>query len=126
MSEVQSPKERLQAWFDDPNTPQDAWKAWTLKQIETAAGVSKTSVLSYLPAIVKARHPEISGYSKFREVRQAAGQAARKTGERLSDADIQRIQTIRLTKTIHETVELTGFSPSTVQRYSGKKSRTRK
>ena len=126
MTEAQTPKERLQAWFDDSNTPADAWKAWTLEEIEKVSGVSRTSILNYLPAMVKAHHPEITGYSVFRQVRREAGEKARKKGQPIGDEDITRIQTLRLTKTIHETAEITGFSPTTVQRYSGKKSSKRK
>lgn len=126
MANTQSPKEKLQAWFDNPNTAADAWKNWTLKDIEIDSGVSTTSILRYLPELVSTRHPEIKGYTDFKQSRRKAGEKSRKKGEPISDEDIVRIQTLRLTKTIHETVELTGYSPTTVQRYSGKKSPKRK
>jgi len=126
MTNTQKPKEKLQVWFDDPNTPKNAWETWTLKQIEIDAGVSTTSILKYLPKLVNTRHPEITGYTAFTQARKKAGEKSRKKGEPISDEDIVRIQTLRLTKTIHETCELTGYSVTTVQRYSGKKSPKRK
>lgn len=121
MRQSDPPKKRLQTWFDSAETPADAWKLWTFKQIETDSGVSTTSILKYLPDMVGARHPEITGYSAFRQAREAAGKHARKKGRPIGAEDITRIQTLRLTKTIHETVELTGFSATTVQRYSSQK-----
>ena len=126
MTNTQSPKEKLQAWFDNPNTPADAWETWTFKQIEKDSGVSTTSILKYLHELVNTRHPEIIGYAAFKEARRKAGEKSRKKGEPISDEDIVRIQTLRVTHTIHETCEITGFSPTTVQRYSGKKSKRRK
>ena len=126
MTDTQSPKEKLQAWFENPNTPADAWETLTLKQIEIDSGVSTTSILKYLHELVSTRHPEITGYAAFKEARRKAGEKSRKKGEPISDEDIVQIQTLRLTKTIHETVELTGFSATTVQRYSGKKAPKRK
>lgn len=120
MTNTQNPKEKLQAWFENPNTPADAWETWTLKDLEIGSGVSTTSILKYLPELVKTRHPEITGYAAFKQARRKAGKKNRKKGEPISDEDIVRIQTLRLTKTIHETVELTGYSATTVQRYSGK------
>lgn len=126
MPNTPSPKEKLQAWFDNPNTPADAWETWTLKQIEIASGVSTTSILKYLHELVNTRHPEIVGFSDFKQARRKAGEKLRKKGEPISDDDIVRIQTLRLTHTIHETVEITGLSATTVQRYSGKKAPKRK
>lgn len=126
MNKSQSPQERLQAWFDNPDTPQDAWRTWTFKQIETDAGASVSSILKHLPDIVEARYPEIKGYSLFRQARQEAGESDRKKGIPISEKDVVRIKTLRLTKTIHETCEITGFSPTTVQRYSSSKPRKRK
>lgn len=124
--ETQTPKEKLQVWFDDPNTPQDAWKVWTFKEIETESGVSVTSILKYLPEIIGMREKNITGYAAFRQERQIAAIQSRKKGEPISDEDIERIQNLRKTKTIHEVVEITGFSATTVQRYSAKKPRKRK
>lgn len=116
-----SAKERLQAWFDNPDTPADAWEAYTLSKICDEASVSSTTVQNYLHLMVKERHPEVSSYAEYLDRREAYGRETRKAGERLSDKDIEAIQTHRLTKTIHETAAILGFSPGTIQKYSSPK-----
>ena len=115
-----TPKEKIQAWFDNPDTPADAWKEWTIDQLTTASDVSSSSIFRHLPDIVKVRHPEIENYIVFRKVRKEYAQKQHKTGEPLPDEDIKKIKELRKTHTIHETVALTGFSAATVQRYSKK------
>ncbi|MDE0554985.1 MAG: hypothetical protein OXI24_12250 [Candidatus Poribacteria bacterium] len=115
------PKDRLQAWFDNPDTPPEAWKEWTFEAIAKAANVSTSTVLNYLAKMVKIRHPEVESYAIFRQVRKTTAQALYKKGERLPDADIKKIQELRKTHTIHEVVEITGFCAATIQRYSNKK-----
>ena len=123
MNESNTPRDRLQAWFDNPETPTDAWKTLTFKEIETQAGVSTYSIQRYLPSIVGVRHPEITGYAAFRQARRDTAIQSRKKGESIGDESIAKIQELRATKTIHETAEITGFSISTIQRYSTKKYR---
>ena len=116
-----TPKEKIQVWFDNPDTPADAWKEWTIDQLTTACDVSSSSILRHLPDIVKVRHPEIENYIVFSAVRKEIAQKLHKKGERPADKDIKKIKEFRKTHTIHETAALTGFSAATVQRYSKKK-----
>lgn len=110
-----SAKERLQAWFDNPDTLADAWEAYTLSKICKEASMSSTTVQNYLYLMVKDRHPEVSSYAIFRDRREAYGRETHKAGECLSDKDIEAIQTHRLSKTIHESAAQLGFSRGTVQ-----------
>lgn len=121
MEQSLTPEERLQAWFDNPQTPVDAWKEWSIDDIASDAGVSSTSVEKYLANIVKVKYPEIENYLVFKETRQEAGRLLYKKGERLPDKDIARIQELRKRHTIYETAALTGFSPGVVQKYSSKR-----
>ena len=41
-------KEKIQAWLNNPRTPDDAWVHLTYKEIAESAGVSYTSVTRYL------------------------------------------------------------------------------
>lgn len=113
-----TPEQKIQAWFDNPNTPENAWKEWTIEKLCEVCNVSSSSILKYLADIVKAKYPEIENFLKFRQVRQEVAQNLYKKGERLPDSDIQKIQELRKEHTIHETAALTGFSPATVHRYS--------
>lgn len=115
-----TPKEKIAAWFHHEKTPADAWKTWTIDALKIATQTSSTAVLKYLPEIVKTRHPEIENYLVFRKVRNEASKSLYKKGERLPDEDIEKIQELRKTHTIHEVVALTGFSPGTVQKYGRK------
>ena len=115
-----TPRQKIQAWFDDPNTPEEAWKEWTIDELCRACDVSSSSILRYLADIVKAKCPEIENYFVLSKVRKEAAQNLHERGEKLSKKDIKNIRKLRETHTIHETVALTGFSPATVQRYSNK------
>lgn len=115
-----TPREKIQAWFDNPDTPQEAWKEWTIDQLTAACDVSSSSILRHLPDIVKVRHPEIEDFLVFRKVRKEVAQNQHKKGEQIPDEDIKKIKELRKKHTIHETAALTGFSPATVQRYSKK------
>ena len=116
-----TPKGKIQAWFDNPQTPQDAWKEWTIDQLTKACAVSSSSIFRHLPDIVKVRHPEIEDFIVFRKVRKEVAQNQHKKGEQIPEEDIDKIKELRKTHTIHETAVLTGFSAATVQRYSKKK-----
>lgn len=113
-----TPQEKIEAWFENTDTSDQAWKEWTLEQIAKDAGCSVSSVLKYLPELVKHRHPEVEDYLQFRKIRKDAARNQYKKGERLPDADVARIRELRRVHTIHEVTAITGFSPSTVHRYS--------
>lgn len=113
-----TPEEKVKTWFEHSDTPEHAWKEWTLEQIATDAGCSVSSVLKYLPDLVKTRHPEVTDYIQFRKIRKDAARKQYKKGELLPDEDVARIRELRRVHTIHEVSAMTGFSPSTVHRYS--------
>lgn len=113
-----TPKEKIKAWFFNPKTPAEAWKEWTLEEIAEETKSSVSSVLKYLPDMVRERIPEIENYVVFRQERKTFARQNYKKGQALPDEDAARIRELRREHTIHEVSAITGFSPSTVHRYS--------
>lgn len=119
-NEKVTPQQKIVAWFNNPDTPCDAWVELTIDELAKVCDVSTSSIFKHLPIIVKGRHPEVEDYLEFRKKRQDYARSQYKKGERLPDEDIENIQRLRKTHTIHEVAAITGFSPGAVQRYSQK------
>ena len=111
-------KERLTDWFNNPRTPEDAWKTWKLHEIAAAAEVSEHTVKVVLPVLVKDRYPTIGSYARFKRAREAYRRINRLPGAALPKADIEKIQELRRDggDLISISIE-TGHSYRTVQKY---------
>ena len=120
-NENKSPYEKLHDWYHAPHRTGYEWEALSLQQIADDAGVSTTAVKQHLYKIVREQLFHINSYKKFRERRKEHARQHRKPGHTLADKDIAEIQRLRKDHTIFETADITGFSPSTVQKYSAKK-----
>lgn len=51
-------REKIEAWLDNPNTPKDAWKSMSQREIAEAANVSKHAVFMHLSQIIAERTGE--------------------------------------------------------------------
>ena len=111
-------KERLRDWFNDPRTPEDAWKTLKLSDIAAAAGVSEHTVKVVLPVLVRERYPTIDSYNRFKRAREAYRRIHRLPGAALPKTDIEKIQELRRdgSDLISISIE-TGHSYRTVQKY---------
>ena len=116
---AKTPKEKLNDWFQAPETHHFAWRDMPLKQIAQQAGVSTTSVTRHLPTIVRQRYYQIKSIREFNILRKHHRRGT--PGYSIPDAAIKQIQHLRKTHTIHETAEILKRSPTTVQKYSSKK-----
>lgn len=111
-------KERIINWFKNPNTPEDAWKTWKLRDIAAAAEVSEHTVKRVLPVLVKGRYPIIDSYRRFKLAREAWRRIYKQPGAGLPGEEIDRIRQLR-----REGADLmgisvdTGYAYRTVQKY---------
>lgn len=113
-------KDKLQKWFDDPTTPSDAWKTWTLREIAIAANVSTSTVSTHLPKLAMDKYPVLTSAGLVNQAREAWRQ---KYGSRQRTAPLSRDEIADLHQrrkdggTLAEIAIDTGHSQSTVQRY---------
>lgn len=111
-------KERITDWFNDPSTPEDAWKTWKLSDIAAAAEVSEHTVKRVLPVLVRERYPTIDSYNRFKRAREAYRRIHRLPGAALPKEDIERIQELRRDGGDLMGISIeTGHSYRTVQKY---------
>lgn len=112
--------QRIRQWFENPETPEDAWKTWTLAEIANDAGVSIHSVNMNLPDLVKERYPVIDSYIRFKRARDAYKRINRKpkTNVKLPKEVIEDIRERRRNGDFLVQIALdTGISYPAVQKY---------
>lgn len=111
-------KQRLTNWFNDPNTPTDAWKTWKLREIAEASGVSQHTVSMVLPGLVMEKYPVIDSYAMFKRARAAYRRVYRLPGAALPDKEIEDIQHRRREGgSLIEIATETGYAYRTVVKY---------
>lgn len=111
-------KEKITDWFNNPRTPEDAWKTWKLHEIAAGAEVSEHTVKRVLPVLVRERYPMIDSYNKFKRAREAYRRIHRLPGAALPKADIERLQQLRRDGGDLMGISIeTGHAYRTVQKY---------
>ena len=122
MNEVKpNASKRLRTWFENPQTPPDAWKTWRYDDIAKDAEVSPHTVKLRLQPLVQKRYPTIDSYARFKKAREAYQRINRNHGTRgisLSKKDIEDIrQRPRDGGLLVQIAVDTGHSYGTVQKY---------
>lgn len=113
-------QQRIRQWFENPETPEDAWKTWTLEEIANDASVSVHTVNMRLPDLVKERYPVIDSYIRFKKAREAYKRINRKpkTNVKLPKEVIEDIRERRRNGDFLIQISLdTGISYPTVVKY---------
>lgn len=113
-------REKLQQWFDDKDTPSDAWKTWTLRDIAEDAEVSIYTVTTNLPKMVIGKVPNVDNAAIFNRAREAWRKKYH-VGRRNVPLSKEEIEDIRKRRKNGDTLAViaidTGHSFSSVQRY---------
>lgn len=111
-------KERITNWFNNPRTPEDAWKTWKLSDIGEAASVSEHTVKRVLPILVREKYRVIDSYNRFKRAREAYRRIHRLPGAALPKEEIEAIQQLRRDGGDLMGISVdTGYSYRTVQKY---------
>lgn len=111
--------QRITEWFNNPETPEDAWKTWSLHDIAADADVSVHTVSIKLPILVIEKYPEIETHKRFlfaREAWRRHNKRARTTGLTKDDIDDIRERRRNGDTLIQITMD-TSYSYSTVRKY---------
>ena len=121
MNEVRThAQQRLRTWFENPQTPPDAWKTWSYDDIAKDAEVSPHTVSLKLQPLVQERYPTIDSYERFKKAREAYKRIHRKQGTRfigLPKEDIEDIRNRRKNGDLLVQIAIdTGHSYGTVQK----------
>lgn len=109
-------KRRVEQWFSDTETDEDAWKALSWRELGKAIGVSYVQVRFHLPKLVMKKYNFTR--TDFDNVRYAYAAVRKKKGLQLLPQVIDNIRRLRKMYTIEETAEKLGISPSSVWRHS--------